>query len=76
MGKKSNKAKAKKEDEIIEKNVDFGEADEVKQMISDMAKTVKEGSEWYIVSMKWIQKWQAFVGFKQGDDEESKDAGA
>ena len=41
-----------------------------------MAKTVKEGSEWYIVSMKWIQKWQAFVGFKQGDDEESKDAGA
>ena len=30
MGKKSNKAKAKKEDEIIEKNVDFGEADEVK----------------------------------------------
>ena len=30
MGKKSNKSKAKKEDEIVEKNVDLDEADNVK----------------------------------------------
>ena len=75
MGKKNNKNKTKnKDDDIVEKNVDFGEADEVKQMLANMAKTVAVGSEWYIVSMSWIQKWQSYVGFKSGDDEESKDA--
>jgi hypothetical protein len=39
------------------------EADKVKFMISEMAKSVKEGSEWYIVSMNWINKWQKYVGF-------------
>jgi len=32
-------------------------------MISEMAKTVKEGEEWFIVSMAWINQWQKFVGF-------------
>ena len=39
------------------------EADKVKFMIQEMAKTVKEGSEWYIVSLKWINQWQKYVGF-------------
>mmetsp|Transcript_31098 Transcript_31098/g.47497 ORF Transcript_31098/g.47497 Transcript_31098/m.47497 type:complete len:81 (-) Transcript_31098:2782-3024(-) len=29
-----------------------------------MPKAVKVGSEWYLVSMKWIQKWQSYVGFE------------
>jgi hypothetical protein len=39
------------------------ESDKVKFMIQNMAKTVEVGSEWYIVSMTWINKWQKFVGF-------------
>lgn len=56
MGKKNNKNKSKnKDDDIIEKvNVDFGEAEDVKNMIANMAKKVEIGSEWYIVSMSWI----------------------
>ena len=41
------------------------EADKVKKLIKEMPKSVKEGSEWYIVSMKWINKWQNYVGFNQ-----------
>lgn len=32
-------------------------------MIKGMAKTVEVGSEWYVVSMDWIGKWQRYVGF-------------
>jgi hypothetical protein len=35
----------------------------VKQMLSSMAKSVDQGSQWYIVSMAWINKWQKYVGF-------------
>jgi hypothetical protein len=36
-------------------------------MIKNMAKSVKVGSEWFLVSMKWINKWQKFVGFEESD---------
>ena len=39
------------------------EASQVKFMIQKMAKTVEVGSEWFIVSMKWINCWQKFVNF-------------
>ncbi len=42
------------------------EAEAVRKLIKSMPKTVEEGSEWFLVSMKWIQKWQAYVGF-EGD---------
>lgn len=59
------KNKAKKEKVNLE-----AEADEAKQLIANMAKSVEVGSEWYIVSMKWILRWQEFVGFNQGEEEE------
>lgn len=31
-----------------------------------MAKRVEVGSEWFIVSQSWINKWQKFVGFDDG----------
>ena len=37
-------------------------------MIQNMAKSVEENSEWYIISMDWINKWQKHVGF---DDTEA-----
>jgi len=37
-------------------------------MIEKMAKSVEVGSEWYCVSMTWINKWQKFVNF-DGDGE-------
>lgn len=39
-------------------------------MIKDMAKTPEVGSVWYIVSMAWIAKWQAFVGFDNTEEDE------
>ena len=33
-------------------------------MIEKMARTVEVGSEWYCVSMTWINKWQKFVNFE------------
>lgn len=36
-------------------------------MIEKMAKKVAVGSEWFLVSMTWIEKWQKHVNF---DDEE------
>ena len=38
-------------------------------MIKLMPKVVEEGSEWYLVSMSWINKWQKFVGFEDEDAE-------
>ena len=39
-----------------------------------MAKTPEIGSVWYIVSMAWIAKWQAFVGFDDnGENEDIQD---
>ena len=42
--------------------------------MGDMPKRVEVGQEWFVVSMKWIKKWQQFVGFESttagGDDEE------
>ena len=63
MGKKSKNKQ--KDDGIIEKNIDFEEARNIKQMIADMPKAVSIGSVWYIISMKWITKWQTHVGFNQ-----------
>ena len=40
------------------------EAEQVKFMITNMPKKVDVGSEWFIVSMAWISKWQKFVGFE------------
>ena len=47
------------------------EAELVKEMIKNMAKTVEVDSVWYIVSMSWITRWQNSVGFdkEEGDDE-------
>lgn len=36
---------------------DSSEADKVKLMIKNMPKKVEVGSEWYIISMTWIDKW-------------------
>ena len=36
-----------------------------------MAKNIKLSSEWYIVSIKWINKWQNYVRFDQDDQSES-----
>lgn len=33
------------------------EAQQIKDLIKDMAKTPEVGSVWYIVSMNWIAKW-------------------
>lgn len=41
------------------------ERDEIKKMIKNMPKTVEVGSEWYIVSMYWIEKWQKYVNFDE-----------
>lgn len=40
------------------------EAEQVKFMIANMPKKVDVGSEWFIVSMGWISKWQQSVGFE------------
>jgi hypothetical protein len=40
-------------------------------MIAAMAKKVEVGSEWFLVSMAWINKWQKFVGF-DGDEAPSE----
>lgn len=55
---------------IVEKpkevaNTNAAEAEHVKELITNMAKVVEVGSEWYIVSMKWIEKWQKHVNFDQ-----------
>ena len=36
-----------------------------------MAKNIQLSSEWYIVSIKWINKWQNYVRFDQDDQSES-----
>lgn len=33
-------------------------------MLQDMDKFVEIGSSWYVVSMFWIKKWEAYVGFE------------
>ena len=61
-----NKKNAKDKQEQVNGNakkgsstsVEAGEAETVKQMIADMPKTVLKDSEWYIVSMAWINQWQ------------------
>jgi len=46
-------------------------------MIEKMAKTVEVGSEWYCVSMTWINQWQRFVNFggEEIADEDRKPPG-
>jgi len=39
-------------------------------MLEEMAKSIVVGSEWYVISMKWIEKWQLYVNFD--GEEESK----
>ena len=46
------------------------EAEEVRDMIKEMAKVPELGSTWYIVSMNWIARWQSFVGFDKDDKED------
>ena len=36
-----------------------------------MSKRVEIGEEWFIVSMKWIKKWQEHVGFESESQDES-----
>lgn len=38
-----------------------------------MAKNIQVGSEWFIVSIKWINKWQKYVRFDQVNDESISD---
>jgi hypothetical protein len=51
------------------------EAEKVKYMIQNMAKTVAEKSEWFIVSMQWINKWQKHVGFDESEAEKGPNPG-
>ncbi len=41
----------------------FDEAKTVHEMFNRMDKLVKAGSPWYIISMKWIDKWQKYTFF-------------
>ena len=38
-----------------------------------MSKNIQVGSEWFIVSIKWINKWQKYVRFDQVNDESISD---
>jgi hypothetical protein len=41
-------------------------------MMAKLATEIIPGSEWYVIDMKWINKWQKFVNFegeKMSDDE-------
>ena len=40
-------------------------------MLEKMAKSIDVGSEWYVVSMKWIEKWQHYVNFDGGEETKS-----
>lgn len=42
------------------------EADCIRDLIKNMPKNIKPGSQWFIVSMTWINRWQAYVGFDDG----------
>mmetsp|Transcript_1956 Transcript_1956/g.3412 ORF Transcript_1956/g.3412 Transcript_1956/m.3412 type:complete len:110 (+) Transcript_1956:205-534(+) len=41
-----------------------------------MPKRIKEGSEWYVISMKWIERWQRYTGFGNLDQDEDGDNSA
>ena len=41
----------------------LSEARTVSQLLTNMDKTVTPGSQWFIVSMKWIDKWQKYTYF-------------
>ena len=40
-----------------------------------MSKSTEVGSEWYIVSMEWIFKWQKFVKFGGESDQAGEHPG-
>ena len=63
-------ASAKVVEEVNGATADSSEADKVKLMIKNMPKKVELGSEWYIVSMTWIDKWQKWVGFESSTEEQ------
>ena len=50
------------------------EAKKVRAMIKDMPKLVREGQEWFVISMSWIKKWQAHCGFDSLDSEDQAEA--
>jgi hypothetical protein len=37
-----------------------------------MAKNIQVSSEWFIVSVNWINKWQKFVRFDEDEQSESE----
>ena len=42
-------------------------------MISKMATKVTVGSEWFLVSMSWIEKWQKHVNFDEEEESAQKE---
>lgn len=43
------------------------EAKDVAKLIKEMDKQVTPGSKWFIVSMRWIDKWQKYTYFDMLD---------
>lgn len=67
MGKKKTKNNSKTEET---ESVELPEAEEVRELIKSMPKSVEKKSEWFVVSMCWINKWQTYVGFEEGSKPE------
>ena len=40
----------------------------MRELLAAMPKRVEIDSEWFIVSMTWIKKWEVFVGFEEGSE--------
>ena len=70
MGKKN---KGKKPNASANKE----EANKIKELFQKMPKRVEIGSEWFVVSMKWITAWQDYIGFddEEGDDGKEREFG-
>lgn len=68
-GEQGQQEQSKGKDKSSKGKDKVSEADKIREMIMNMPKTVEVGSVWYIISMQWIYKWQAYVGF----DDQNKD---
>lgn len=50
------------------------EAAKVQKMMKAMASRIEIGEQWFIISMKWIKKWQKYVGIEQTEDDDDNRA--
>jgi ubiquitin carboxyl-terminal hydrolase 4/11/15 len=44
------------------------EANQVRELLQNMSKNVATGSKWYVINQAWINKWQTYVGFEDGEE--------